>query len=204
MRKNELKNLYDKQAGKYEILRKKKKSFDHKWRQQLLSFAKGKILEVSVGAGANFKFYPHTTEITAVDLSGIMIEKAKESAIDSGINANFITAAVEDLNFEPESFDTIVSTLSLCAYDDPVHVLNLFNRWCKKNGIILLLEHGASKYQFVHWLQDRLDNFQFRKIGCHANRDILDIVKRSNLQIEKYDRKLLGAIYLVWSKPGRK
>jgi len=76
MEKSKLIKLYDKQAAQYERLRKKKKSFDDKWRKRLLSFAKGKILEVSVGAGANFKFYPIDAEVTAVDISADMIEKA--------------------------------------------------------------------------------------------------------------------------------
>jgi ubiquinone/menaquinone biosynthesis C-methylase UbiE len=130
-----------------------------------------------------------------------MIKRASESAADSGIVVEFIQSAVEDLDFEPESFDTIVSTLSLCAYDDPVNVLKRFNRWCKKDGMILLLEHGISRYRFVHWLQDRFDGLQYRKIGCHANRDVMDLVKHSGLQIKMVKRKFLGAIYLVWAKP---
>jgi len=56
MTKNELIKLYDKQATQYDELRRKKKTFDQKWRKQLLSFAKGKILEVSVGAGQILNF----------------------------------------------------------------------------------------------------------------------------------------------------
>jgi len=126
MEKNELIRLYDKQANQYDKLRRRKKTFDQKWRKQLLSFAKGKILEVSVGAGANFKFYPAEVEVIAVDISAEMLDKAKDAARDSRVKATFINTAVENLHFESESFDTIVSTLSLCAYHDPVHVLKLF------------------------------------------------------------------------------
>jgi ubiquinone/menaquinone biosynthesis C-methylase UbiE len=201
MKNQEVENIYDRQATLYGKRRKKKNTLDHRWRKQLLAFARGKILEVSVGAGANFAFYPKNTEITAVDLSGEMIKKARESAEDSGIRAEFIQSAVEDLDFASESFDTIVSTLSLCAYDNPVYILELFKKWCGKNGIILLLEHGISKYRFVHWIQDRLDTFQYRKIGCHANRDIMALVRQSGLRIKMYERKFLGAIYLIWARP---
>ena len=154
-----------------------------------------------LGAGANFKFYPKNAEITVADLSSEMIEKARKSAAEAGIVSDFIHSAVEDLNFPPESFDTIVSTLSLCAYDDPQRVLRLFSHWCKKNGMILLLEHGISKYRLIHWLQNRFDKLQYRKIGCHANRNILGLMKHSGLQVKMYERKLLGTIYLIWAKP---
>jgi ubiquinone/menaquinone biosynthesis C-methylase UbiE len=201
MEKDELIRLYDKQANQYERLRRKKKTFDQKWRKQLLAFAKGKILEVSVGAGANFKFYPTDADVTAVDISAQMIDKAKDAARDSRINATLINSSVEDLRFETESFDTIVSTLSLCAYDDPVHVLKLFNDWCKKDGVVLLLEHGTSKYKLFHWLQNRFDNLQYRRIGCHANRKILQIVKDAGLKIKMCERKLFGIMYLIWAQP---
>ena len=201
MDKEHLIKMYDGQAGVYDNLRRRKKFFDHGWRQRLLSAAKGEILEVSVGAGANFKFYAADAAVTAVDLSPAMIEYAKAAARDSGIKAEFITAKVEELDFGPGRFDTVVSTLSLCAYDDPVYVLNGFSRWCKKDGIILLLEHGISRYGWIHWLQNRFDALQYRKIGCHANRDILGIVRQSGLQINRYERKLLGALYLIWAKP---
>src|SRR4030095_10651418 len=120
MEKKEMEMLFDRQAGRYGKLRKKKNSFDHRWRKELLAFAKGKILEVSVGAGANFGFYRKDAAITAVDLSGEMIKKARESAADSEIQVDFIQSAIEDLEFDTESFDTIVSTLSLCTYNDPL------------------------------------------------------------------------------------
>lgn len=201
MEKKKMGTLFDRQAARYSKMRKKKKAFDHAWRKELLAFAKGKILEVSAGAGANFDFYSENTTITAVDLSGEMISRARESAADAGIEVKFIQSAIEDLDFAPESFDTIVSTLSICAYDDPLRVLQLFSKWCRKDGMILLLEHGISRYHFFRWLQDRFDHLQYRKIGCHANRDILGLVKQSGLRVKMYERKFLGAIYLIWAKP---
>jgi len=201
MNKKELTALYNRQANSYARLGKKKKTIDHNWRSELLAFAKGKILEVSVGAGANFKFYPRDAEVTAVDMSNAMLQKAKEAAHDAGIDATFINAPVEELNFDPGSFDTIVSTFSLCAYEDPVKVLNTFSTWCKKDGLILLLEHGVSKFGLVHWIQNRLDNYQYRRIGCHANRDIMGIVKKAQLPVRMYERKLFGVIYMIWARP---
>lgn len=194
--------LFDSQAEHYDK-RRKKRSFDHKWRKELLSLARGKILEVSVGTGANFKFYSPDIHVTAVDASPAMIAKAIIAADEYGIKADFITSFAEDLVFPPESFDTIVSTLSLCTYDDPLGVLNFFNLWCKKDGLILMLEHGTSRYKLIHWLQDRFDRFQYRRIGCHTNRKILDIVKHSDLKIEMTKRKALGILYIVHAKPGR-
>ena len=39
-------------------------------RQQVLSLAHGKVLEVGVGTGKNLPFYPPNCEITAIDFVG--------------------------------------------------------------------------------------------------------------------------------------
>jgi ubiquinone/menaquinone biosynthesis C-methylase UbiE len=39
------------------------------WRRRLLQEVEGKVLELAVGAGANFPFYPQDVDITAVDFS---------------------------------------------------------------------------------------------------------------------------------------
>jgi ubiquinone/menaquinone biosynthesis C-methylase UbiE len=196
--------LYNNQAKQYARLRKRKNGFDQKWRRELLAFARGNILEVSVGAGANFKFYPPDSNITGVDISPAMIEKAKEAAMETGISARFMVSAVEELEFQPQSFDTIVSTLSVCAYPDPVNVLQKMNGWCKKEGSILLMEHGQSSYKLLQWVQHAYDPLQYRFIGCHADRNILQVVQQAGLEITKCERKFMGIIYLVWAKPVHK
>lgn len=199
MEKTQLIQKFNKQAAKY--AKKRKKQEQNKWRKQIFQSVKGKTLEVAVGAGMNFAFYPKDIEYIGVDFSPQMIEQAKEAAREYGINAKFIISDVESLNFPENSFDTIVSSGSLCSDEDPIHVLNLFNQWCKEDGQILLMEHGLFSVPALAWLQKKLDNFAVKAIGCHQNRDILDIVKQSNLIINKHERAFLGYLYLIWANP---
>lgn len=50
-----------------------------------------------------------------------------------------------DLKFEDNSFDTVVDTFGLCSYNDPIKVLHEMKRVCKKDGKIILIEHGKGK-----------------------------------------------------------
>lgn len=199
MEKIKLVQKFDKQAAKY--ARKRKKQEQNQWRRKIFQFVRGKTLEVAVGAGMNFAFYPKDIEYTGVDFSSKMIDEAKEAAKIYGIKADFILSDVESLDFPENTFDTIVSAGSLCGYDNPVHVLNLFNRWCKEDGQILLMEHGLFSVPALAWIQKKLDPLTVKAIGCHQNRDILDIVKQSNLIIKKVERAVLGYLYLIWAKP---
>jgi len=59
-------------------------------------------------------------------------------------NVQFIESDAEKIDFPKDTFDSIVSTLSLCSYRDHIRMLNNFNKWCKPDGGIYLLEHGLS------------------------------------------------------------
>jgi hypothetical protein len=82
-----------------------------------------------------------------------------------------------------------------------VGVLQQMNSWCKKDGIILLMEHGQSSYKPIQWLQHAYNPLQYRFIGCHADRNILKLIYQAGLKIEKCERKFMGIIYLIWAKP---
>src|SRR5699024_6228489 len=131
----------------YDNQRKNKKFA--KWRSQLLKEADGEILELAVGAGANFAYYPLHAHVTAVDISPRMLDYAKKAAKQEQIAASFLLTNIEDLHFPEKSFDTIVSTLSFCGYDHPTRLLKKVQSWCKPGGKILLMEHGISTNAFV-------------------------------------------------------
>jgi ubiquinone/menaquinone biosynthesis C-methylase UbiE len=80
-------------------------------RKDLLSYAKGNVLEVGAGCGRNFAFYPnYCTSITAIDFSSQMIECAKQNIrLSQHLKNKSIQLEVMDahnLPFADNSFDT--------------------------------------------------------------------------------------------------
>lgn len=49
-----------------------------KWRKNLLKDVKGTVLGVGIGIGKNLSFYPEGIQLTGVDFSPKMLEKADE------------------------------------------------------------------------------------------------------------------------------
>jgi len=192
--------IFDRQAQMYDRRRSKRDLGD--LRERLLSGARGRVLELGVGAGANFPYYRSDVELTAVDFSPAMIEKAT-AANDRryGLNAFFIAGDVEELAFPEHFYDTVVSTLSLCAYRNPAKVLSHANRWCKPEGRVLLLEHGLSSSKAIAFFQKTLDPAAYRFLGCHHNRDIFGLVQASPLRIEKAERHMAGMVHVLWCRP---
>jgi ubiquinone/menaquinone biosynthesis C-methylase UbiE len=175
------------------------KKLEQDWRRQLLSYAKGNVLEVGVGMGNNFSYYPIGVSVTATDLSARVIQVAKKEAMTKGVRTNFVVSPVEDLEFPLHSFDTIVSTFSLCAYEDPVEVLGQFNNWCKPNGMILLLEYGLSRCRVIRWMQRKWEPYYYRRTGCHIDRDMLSVIYGSPLRLKRMEIKYAGTVYLMWA-----
>lgn len=174
-------------------------ALEQEWRRQLLSHASGKILEVNVEWGSNFKYYPQGVKLTAAGTSKKLMQKAKDEAALNGLEACFIHSPVNELQFPDQSFDTIVSTFSLCAFDNPGQVLSRFKKWCKPGGIILLLEYGLSKHGLIKWTQKKFAAQYYKKTGNHIDRDVLDLISRSSLRIRKVEVKFAGIVYLVWA-----
>lgn len=190
---------FDRQAKKYNKRRKNDQAY--KFRQRIFQDAKGKVLEVAIGSGLNFPFYSSDIELTGLDFSHEMLKAAQNAAKDYPFKTTLIQEDVETVDFSENSFDTIVSSASLCAYQEPVSVLNSFQKWCKPEGKILMMEHGISTNKSLAWLQKSLDPLVLKVAGCHQNRDISQIIKESDLKLIREERYLAGYLYLVWAKP---
>ncbi|SDJ79059.1 class I SAM-dependent methyltransferase [Sediminibacillus albus] len=190
---------FDKQAKKYNKRRKYDQAY--KFRQRIFQEAKGKVLEVAIGSGLNFPFYNRDIELTGLDFSQEMLKSAQHAAKDYPFKTTLIQKDVETVEFNENSFDTIISSASLCAYQEPVNVLNSFQKWCKPEGKILMMEHGVSTNKSLAWLQKSLDPLALKVVGCHQNRNISSIVKESKLKPIREERYLAGYLYLIWAKP---
>jgi len=192
--------LFDKQAAQYSS--RNEGMMLRKWRQELLRHAKGDVLELAVGAGANFPYYPAEVNVTATDFSPEMLKKAQVAATEHDLAVQFMLADIDKLEFPDHSFDTIVSSLSFCSYEQPLHVMQKLKRWCKPNGNILIIEHGISSYPVVSFMQRMLDPLMFRFIGCHHTRNILDLVRQSGMLITHEECHMLKMVHILQVKPG--
>ncbi|GEN86007.1 class I SAM-dependent methyltransferase [Oceanobacillus sojae] len=190
---------FDKQAEKYDKRRKNDQLY--RFRERIFQEAEGKVLEVAIGSGLNFPFYSRDIELTGVDFSHEMLKKAERAAQDYPFQTTLIQKDVERLDFNENSFDTIISSTSFCAYQQPVEVLNQFQKWCKPEGKILMLEHGISTNKLLAGMQKIVDPLALRAVGCHQNRNISAIVEKSDVKLIREERYLAGSLYLIWAKP---
>lgn len=189
----EIRAKYDGFARRYAVMEVPQELLGvRKLRRRMLRKATGDVLEVAVGTGANLPHYPAGCRITAVDISPAMLAIAEERARKLDIDAAFRVMDVEALDFPDESFDTVVSTLSSCTFPDPASALREMGRVCRGDGRILLLEHGRSDREWLGRWQDRREDRHARQLGCHWNREPLEITRQAGLEVSHYRRTFLG------------
>lgn len=170
-------------------------------RRRLFRQASGQVLEIAVGTGRNLRHYPKACRITGVDFSPAMLEIARKESHRLDLNVRFLVMDVEGLAFPDHTFDTVVSSLTVCTFADPVAALRDMARVCRKDGRILLLEHGRSDRDWLGRWQDRRADRHAKTLGCRWNREPLELVRQAGLGVIAARRVFFGIFHVLEAKP---
>lgn len=154
-------------------------------RRRTLAAAQGRILEIGFGTGRNLEFYPDSVKkIEAIDPDLDLDRLSLPRIRHARINVDFHHLDAEHLPFGEGSFDTVVSTMTLCSIPDVEHALSEIHRVLKPGGRFLFMEHGRAPDANVARWQDRI-NPHWKPLagGCHVNRPIGELVAGSGLSV---------------------
>lgn len=163
--------------------------FFKRWRQRLWEKAEGKhILEVGVGTGKNFDFYPGNARITAIDFSDKMLAIAKQKAEKRYVDVSLNLMDVEYLDYADNCFDTVVASFVFCSVPHPRRGLKELHRVCKPGGKVILLEHELSSNEALAWLMNGLNPLVVKMVGANINRHTLNTVKSCGFRMVYVER----------------
>ena len=166
------------------------------WRPRLWSMVQGpQVLEVGVGTGKNMPYYPTSLNITAIDLTPGMLERAKARATALNVDVNLQLGDVQNLDFPDAAFDDVVATFVFCSVPNSILGLDEIARVLKPNGRLLLLEHMRSANPVLGTLMDLLDPIPTTLMGPHINRQTVQNVQQSRLQLEQVEDLGIGGIF---------
>lgn len=150
-------------------------------RRKLWAAAQGEVLELGVGTGRNMKYWPAEARITGIDISPRMLARAQLRAARMGLSPRLMLMDIENLEFPPHSFDTVVATCVFCSVPDPIQGLREAARVCRPGGQILLLEHVRSMRPWLGRAMDILNPLTLRLVGANINRDTLGNMAKAGL-----------------------
>lgn len=161
-------------------------------RHGLLAEAGGSVLEIGAGTGANLAHYDSKIEsLVFTEPEPAMLRRLERKAGEDAPLAKIVRAPAEDLPFEDDSFDTVVSTLVLCGVDDQAESLREIHRVLRPGGRLLFLEHVRSDDPGLARLQDRIRPLNRFFFGCDCNRRTLATIEAAGFTVSRLEHSAI-------------
>ena len=167
-----------------------------RYRRAMLAHAEGEILEIGFGTGLNLPFYPeHVRKIHTVDVNAGMNALARKNIAKSVIEVDYHISNAESLPFADESFDSVVSTWTLCSIKSINTALQEIFRVLKPAGKFIFVEHGLSSEANIQKWQHRLTPIQ-RVIadGCHLNKNMEILIQQAGFHFDTLHKEYVEGI----------
>jgi ubiquinone/menaquinone biosynthesis C-methylase UbiE len=169
-------------------------------RAWVCSQASGDILEIAVGTGRNFPFYPDGAHLTGIELSAEMLTIARCRAAALGRHIALVQGDAQALAFPDSSFDTVVCTFSLCSIPDDRKAVAEMKRVLRPGGELLLIDHVPSTTRLWRNIQWLLEQVTLRAEGEHLLRRPLEHLRAEGLEVVRAERLKAGIVERVLAR----
>jgi phosphatidylethanolamine/phosphatidyl-N-methylethanolamine N-methyltransferase len=141
-----------------------------------------RVLEVGVGTGINTLLYPRDCSVTGIDLTGSMLDKARDRVEREGIrNVRLLEMDAADLKFADDTFDIVYAPYLISVVPDPIAVAREMRRVCRPGGRIVFLNHFLSANPVLAWLE-RLISPLTVHIGFKSDLDLPAFLTQTELK----------------------
>ena len=145
----------------------------------------GRVLELGFGSGLNVRWYPPgVTAVAAVEPSDVSWRMSERRRARTTVPVERRGLDGQRLDEPDASYDSALSTFTLCTIPDPALALAEVRRVLRPGGVLCVVEHGLSPEAGVARWQRRLDPLQRRVAGgCHLSRDVPALVTAAGFEI---------------------
>lgn len=161
----------------------------------LFARAHGRTLLVTAGTGLDFRHLP-PTDVVAIDFSLAMLGRARARRAGCSASITLLAADAESLPFGRGSFDTAISSCSLCSIRHPDRALAEIRRVLRPAGRLLLFEHVRSRQPLLGVILDAMTLWS-RRGGTDMNRDTVTAIERAGFAIASIQPVFLDIILTI-------
>ncbi len=171
-------------------------------REKIISLARGDVLEIGAGSGANFLHYSPqiVTRLYALEPDVRMIRLARRRVGNSKVPIQFLDLLGERIPLKDSSVDTVVSTFTLCTLPGIVEAIAGIRRVLKPSGRLLFLEIGLSPDPATSRRQARWEPFAMKAFaGLHLTRDIPALIVLGGFRLESTESWYVAQLLKAWT-----
>ena len=141
-----------------------------------------RVLEVGVGTGINASLYPHHCQVTGIDFSHSMLEKARTRIGKKGLShVRLMQMDAASLQFPDNSFDIVYAPYLVNCVPDPIKVVQEMRRVCRPGGKIVILNHFRSTSAIMSRLDRALSPLTVH-IGFKSDLDLPEFLAQAELR----------------------
>lgn len=163
------------------------------------------VLEFGCGTGGTaIRHAPHVKHMHAVDISGAMLEIAKEQARTAEVgNIMFERIDIADYQAGSESYDVVLGMSILHLVEDPAEIISRVHRWLKPGGVFVsstaCLGDKMGWFRYVGPVGRMLGRLPYVKVFKASY--LVDEITRTGFQIEADWRPEGGpAVFIIARK----
>ncbi|MEP2101522.1 MAG: class I SAM-dependent methyltransferase [Parasphingorhabdus sp.] len=157
-------------------------------RSEVVPKAQGEVLELGCGGGINLQFYDRSKvdKLTGLDPSAELLDYTRSEAKALGFEMDILDGIGEAMPFQDDSFDTVLTTFTLCSVQDGKQVLKEMRRVLKPGGKILFLEHGRAPDKGPEKWQQRIEPvWKHIAGGCHLHRPVSKLFEAEGFALQQ-------------------
>lgn len=166
------------------------------FKRRLFSLMWGKVLFVAIGTGQDIRFFPPGQDITGIDISDRMLERARPLAAAYTGTLELRHLDVHDLDYPDGSFDQAFTSCTFCSVPDPVAGLVAIKRVLKPGGQLHMFEHTGSRF-FPFNVMLNLMNPVARRLGPELNRDTALNVAQAGFEVRAVEHVYLDVVKMI-------
>jgi len=116
-----------------------------------------RILEVGVGTGISLPYYPPSTQVTGIDLSPHMLERAEQRVHEHDLtNASLEVMDAEHMSFPDGFFNKVVAMYVASVVPNPPDMVAEMKRVCKPGGDLYIMNHFSNSSRLVNTVEKLL------------------------------------------------
>jgi ubiquinone/menaquinone biosynthesis C-methylase UbiE len=162
--------------------------FYRSWRKKLWAKVAGThILEVGVGTGKNFDYYPNAAQVTAIDFSAAMLKVAELKKTRKAVTVTLNLMDAQSLCYADNTFDVVIASFVFCSVAVPQKGLKELYRVCRPGGQILLLEQVVSSNPLLAKLMNLINPVMRILMGANINRNTIKHIKSCGFSFVNID-----------------